>query len=58
MEQEWVSERTAKADPARLKAEWPAEGTALNPVETDWVFNQTAGAVPPDELAGSFQQGE
>lgn len=45
-------------EPVHMQAELPAAGTSLNPVETDWAFNDRAGAVPIDEAATAMQQGE
>ncbi|MFM1654005.1 hypothetical protein ACI7RC_18160 [Brevibacillus sp. B_LB10_24] len=44
--------------PGRQQAELPAEGTALNPVESSWVFDANASVAPPDELDRAMQQGE
>jgi hypothetical protein len=45
-------------EPAHLQAEYPATGTALNPVEEPWVFSRNSMAAPADELAKAMQQGE
>jgi hypothetical protein len=42
---------------AQMQTEFPATGTALNPVEEPWAFSDTMAA-PVDELAKSMQQGE
>ncbi len=41
-----------------MQAELPTQGTALNPVETQWVMNEQAAAMPTDQLATAMQQGE
>jgi hypothetical protein len=48
---------TPAGEPAQLQAEFPANGTPLNPVEESWVFSNSA-AVPADDLAKAMQQGE
>jgi hypothetical protein len=45
-------------DSADMQAEFPAAGTALNPVEEPWVFSRNSMAAPADELAKAMQQGE
>jgi len=42
----------------QMQAEFPAMGTALNPVEEAWIFDPNAAAAPVDKLAESMQQGE
>lgn len=41
-----------------MQAELPTEGTALNPLESEWVMNEQASAMPVDQLANAMQQGE
>lgn len=41
-----------------LQAEFPAAGTSINPMEELWTFSNSAGAAPPNQLAGAMQQGE
>jgi hypothetical protein len=41
-----------------MQAELPMMGTPLNPIETEWVFDEDPGAAPPEQLAGSMPQGE
>lgn len=48
---------TPADEPAELQAEFPANGTPLNPVEESWVFSDRAAA-PADDLAKAMQQGE
>jgi hypothetical protein len=45
-------------EPLHMQAEWPAAGTALNPAEGSWAFDDNAAAVPEDRLAGAMYQGE
>ncbi|MGD8189814.1 hypothetical protein ACQCN2_07510 [Brevibacillus ginsengisoli] len=40
------------------QSELPIQGTALNPIETKWSMNDTATAMPADQLANAMQQGE
>jgi hypothetical protein len=45
-------------EPVEMQAEFPATGTALNPVEEPWVFSRNSMAAPAEELAKAMQQGE
>ena len=44
--------------PVHLQSELPIQGTALNPIETEWSMNEEAAAMPVDQLANAMQQGE
>ncbi|MBO8164948.1 MAG: hypothetical protein H0Z34_14730 [Brevibacillus sp.] len=47
-----------KETSAEMQAELPALGTALNPLESGWVFDKNAAAAPPEQLDSAMQQGE
>lgn len=42
----------------QLPAEIPAQGTALNPSESGWVFDERASVAPVEKLDRAMQQGE
>ncbi|UFJ41694.1 hypothetical protein LOK74_04040 [Brevibacillus humidisoli] len=41
-----------------MQAELPAQGTALNPSESGWVFDENASTAPVEKLDSAMQQGE
>lgn len=58
MEHEMMNDLQETSQPVHSQSEWPILGTALNPVELQWSMNQTAAAMPVDQLANAMQQGE
>lgn len=58
MEQNRSTDLTEAAEAVHLQAEMPTAGTALNPLEEGWAFDQNPAAAPVDQLAEAMQQGE
>lgn len=58
MEQHDSTDLGELAEAVDMQAEMPIAGTALNPLEEEWAFDQNPAAAPVDQLAESMQQGE
>lgn len=48
-------QQNQEEQPVHLQAELPTVGTALNPLEEGWAFDQTVAAAPVDNVGNSIQ---
>jgi len=47
-----------REDLTQQQTELPAQGTALNPLESGWIFDEQASVAPVEKLDSAMQQGE
>jgi len=47
---------SAASNPVHVQAELPTQGTALNPVEAEWVFSRAASTDASNGLSGNTDE--